>query len=179
MKKLAVLLCTALLAGTILVGCGDTSGTGNDKNSEQTPNNDKDNNKADGFVFKYKDVEITPHAKMEPIHSALGKEDNYFESDSCAFQGKDKVYTYGSVVIATYPDGDADYVYTIELKDDTVTTAKGIAIGSTKDDVIAKYGEAQEDTGVALLYEKGSSTLSFSYDADGNVTGIVYAAVVE
>lgn len=69
---------------------------------------------------------------MEPLVKKLGDADNYFESDSCAFQGKDKVYTYGSVKITTYPKDNKDYVYTIELLDDTVSTPEGISIGSDK-----------------------------------------------
>ena len=179
MRKLALLLATALLAGCLMVGCGnsgDTNNTGDGKDTQQGSTNE--GVKADGFAFKYNGTDIVPNAKMEPITTALGEPTKYFESDSCAFQGKDKVYTYGSVVINTYPDNEVDYVYTIELKDDTVQTPEGIYIGSSVDDVKAKYGEPANDTGVALVYEKGTSTLNFGY-ADGVVTSIVYYAVVE
>ncbi|MBQ8625768.1 MAG: hypothetical protein IJ419_06390 [Agathobacter sp.] len=178
MRKLALLLCTTLLATVLCVGCGNsgsTNNTGDGKDTQQGSTNDV---KADGFVFVYNGTDIVPNAKMEPIVTALGEPTKYFESDSCAFQGKDKVYTYGSVVICTYPENEVDYVYTIELKDDTVQTKEGIYIGSSVDDVKAKYGEPAKDTGSALVYEKGTSTLNFGY-ADGVVTSIVYYAVVE
>ncbi len=179
MRKIALLLCTALLAGSLCVGCGnsgDTTDTGAEKNTQQGSTNETV--KADGFVFKHNGTEIVPNAKMEPIATALGEPTKFFESDSCAFQGKDKVYTYGSVVINTYPKDNVDYVYTIELKDDTVETPEGIYIGASLDDVKAKYGEPANDTGSALVYEKGTSTLNFGY-TDGEVTSIVYFAVVE
>lgn len=179
MKKVALLLCAALLSSSLLVGCGDTGSTedtGNNKDTQQEANNDTVT--ADGYAFKYNGTEIIPNANMEPVVTALGEPTKYFESDSCAFQGKDKVYTYGSAVITTYPKDNVDYVYTIELKDDTVETPEGIYIGSSVDDVKAKYGEPAEDTGSALVYKKGSSNLNFSY-TDGEVISIVYFAVVE
>lgn len=180
MKKLAVLLCTALLASSLCVACGG-SGDSSNKNSEAQSEQQQggaQEEKVEGFAYVMNGTEIIPNAKMEPIVAALGEADSFFESDSCAFQGKDKVYTYGSVVINTYPENEVDYVYTIELKDDTVSTAEGIYVGSSVEDVKAKYGEPKEDTGVALVYEKGTSTLNFSYE-DGAVTSIVYRANVE
>ncbi len=177
MKKIVLLLCAALLVSSLCVGCGNDGNTENpgNNNSQQGSN---DPVKADGFVFVYKGTEIVPNAKMEPITTALGEPTKYFESDSCAFQGKDKVYTYGSVVINTYPENNVDYVYTIELKDDTVQTKEGIYIGATVEEVKAKYGEPTSDNGTALVYSKGTSTLNFGYE-DGTVTSIVYFAVVE
>lgn len=178
MKKIALLLGTVMLAGCLFTGCGNDGGTKDTQqnNSQQAGTNEAV--KADGFAFSYKGTDIVPNAKMEPIVTALGEATKFFESDSCAFQGKDKVYTYGSVVINTYPENNVDYVYTIQLKDDTVQTKEGIYIGASLEDVKAKYGEPAKDTGVALVYEKGTSTLNFGY-ADGVVTSITYFAVVE
>lgn len=178
MRKLALLLCTILLATVLCAGCGNSDSANNTGDGKDTQQDSANDVKADGFVFAYNGTDLVPNAKMEPIVTALGDPTKYFESDSCAFQGKDKVYTYGSVVICTYPENEADYVYTIELKDDTVQTKEGIYIGSSVDDVKAKYGEPANDTGSALVYEKGTSTLNFGY-ADGVVTSIVYYAVVE
>ncbi len=178
MRRIAFLLCAAVLTAALCVGCGNSGNTNETGEGKSTQQGSANNVKADGFVFTYNGTDIVPNAKMEPITTALGEPTKYFESESCAFQGKDKVYTYGSVVINTYPDSDVDYVYTIELKDDTVQTKEGIYIGSSVDDVKAKYGEPAEDTGTALVYEKGTSTLNFGY-ADKVVTSIVYNAVVE
>ncbi len=176
MKKIVVLLCAALMTGSLLVGCGN--GEPADTNKESQKNEGTAGVEANGFAFAYKGTDIIPNAKMDAIETALGEPTNYFESDSCAFQGKDKVYTYGSVVINTYPENGVDYVYTIQLKDDTVQTKEGIYIGATVEDVKAKYGNPAKDTGIALVYEKGTSTLNFSYE-NGVVTQIVYYAVVE
>ena len=82
------------------------------------------------------------------------------------------------MVVTTYPESEVDYVYSIELKDDTVETPEGIFIGSTKDDVISAYGEDAEDSGSALIYTKGESQLNFLLDGDV-VCNIVYLAITE
>lgn len=178
MRKLALLLCTTFLVGCLCVGCGGSGDNNNSSNTEKEQQGADNSIKADGFTFVYNGTDIIPNAKMEPIANALGEPTSYFESASCAFQGMDKVYTYGSVVINTYPESDVDYVYTIELKDDTVQTKEGIYVGASVEDVKAKYGAPAKDTGVALVYEKGTSTLNFGYE-DGVVKSIVYYAVVE
>ena len=55
-------------------------------------------------------------------------------------------------MITTYPEDGKDYVYSIELKDDTVTTKEGAYIGMAKADVVSAYGTATNETEVALVY---------------------------
>ena len=131
-----------------------------------------------GYVMTVKGTEVAVNALMAPIVEALGEPDKYFESESCAFQGLDKVYTYGSVVITTYPEDGTDYVYSIELKDDTVTTKEGSYIGASKEDITKTYGTATKETDVALVYEKGSCQLAFIFDGD-SVKNITYTAITE
>ena len=174
MKKLSLLLAVTMLAATLLVGCG-----GDDSSSDSSANSSTSQDKAyDGFSFELKGEKVELNAEMAPLVDALGDADNYFESESCAFQGLDKVYTYGSVVITTYPENEVDYVYSIELKDDTVETAEGVYIGASKDDVITAYGDGAEDTGSALIYTKGESQLNFMLNGDV-VSSIVYLAITE
>ena len=180
MKKAKVLLITMLAVGTLLTGCGGgdaNSGANSSKTSQASDDTVK--KPSNGYKFDLKGTTVAMNAEMAPIVEALGEADNYFESESCAFQGMDKVYTYGSVVITTYPENKIDYVYTIELKDDTVTTQEGLYIGATKDDVIAKYGEATTSTDNALVYEKDDSKLSFIMDDGTTVSSITYTAITE
>lgn len=149
--------------------------------SKESDNDKKDvgsETKQDVFTYDLKGVTVAMNENMEPLVKKLGDADNYFESDSCAFQGKDKVYTYGSVKITTYPKDNKDYVYTIELLDDTVSTLEGISIGSDKKAVEEKYGDASDSTETSYIYKKGDSQLSFIFDGD-NVSSIVYNAITE
>lgn len=176
MKKISVLLVAALLVACMMVGCGN-SGSGENNNNSQSSNNNN-SGAYEGFVFKLKDTDIQLNAKMADLTGKLGKEDAYFESNSCAFQGLDKVYTYGSVVISTYPLENVDYVYTIELKDDTVETPEGIYIGSSKADVEKAYGTPGSTTDTAYIYTKGESQLNIIFEDDA-VSSIVYTAITE
>ena len=172
MKKLTMLLMALVLTMSLLVGCGG---------SDDGANGDDSSNKGQaytGYTFELNGTEIQLNAKMEPIADALGEPDSYFESESCAFQGLDKVYTYGSVVITTYPEDGVDYVYTIELKDDTVETVEGLYIGASKDEVIKTYGDEAEELEAGIFCTKGESDLVFLMDGDV-VTNIVYKAITE
>ncbi len=181
MKKISVLLVTVLLTGCMLVACGNSDNNATNQGASNNQENNQATNKEEaytGFTFKLKGADIQLHAKMASIVDALGEEDNYFESESCAFQGLDKVYTYGSVVISTYPVDKVDYVYSIELKDDTVETPEGIYIGSSKDDVTAAYGTPSSETESAYIYKKGESQLNIMFEGD-SVASIVYMAITE
>ena len=107
--------------------------------------------------------------------SALdGKLLAFAQSPSCAFSGLDKVYTYANFEIQTYPMGDKDYVYMIQLLNDLVQTPEGIRVGSTKEDVISVYGEASEENANALTYRGDGMRLEILLKADGTVNKIRY-----
>ncbi|MCR4688836.1 MAG: hypothetical protein K5745_04700 [Saccharofermentans sp.] len=135
------------------------------------------------YVFTYEGVNIVVSTSMNDILSSLNSvagEPQYFESASCAGQGMSKTYTYngGSFTISTNPVGSDDVIASISLFDDSVTTAEGIYIGSTVDDVTAAYGDATSSTDTTFTYEKGSSVLVFIADANGVITNIIYNAKV-
>lgn len=176
MKKLAIVFAAML----VLVGCGgseaettkaaETTGAVSAETTAAQPQ------AADAFVFEANGVNVVMNAEAAPIVEALGEPRNYFESESCAFKGLDKEYTYGGFVLKTYPMDDVDYVSSVTLMDDTVETPEGICIGSSLDDVKAAYGEGGSDT--TCQYEKGDSKLLIILDG-GVVTSIQYLAVTE
>ena len=47
-------------------------------------------------------------ADASKVVDELGEADDYFESESCAFEGLDKVYTYPGFKLNTYPVDDKD-----------------------------------------------------------------------
>lgn len=128
-----------------------------------------------GYTYDLNGVSLSINAEMAPLVEQLGEPDFYFESESCAFQGLDKVYTYGSVEITTYPEDDVDYILTIALLDDTVTTPEGIYIGSTQEQVIETYGEAATTTDTSLIYTDDNGTILTFIISDGIVSYISYS----
>ncbi len=174
MKKLMKIasLLLALCLALALTACGGT------EDSDKTnPPSGSGTAQAAGYTFRFKGVEIAVDADLAPIVAALGDPTDYFDSDSCAFQGKDKVWTYGGVILRSYPEGDKDLVLSVELMDDSVSTPEGIYVGSSRDDVTAKYGAPTSEAGTSVSYVKGKCTLMFSL-ADGKVSSIAYRSQV-
>lgn len=171
MKKIFTIMLCAVISMAVITGCGS------DKKADTDTKNDG-TSETSVYTYEINGVSVAMNENMEPLVEKLGEADNYFESESCAFQGMDKVYTYGSVKITTYPKDDKDYVYTIELLDDTVSTPEGISIGSSKSDVEEKYGKASDETDTSYIYKKGDSQLSFIFDGD-DVSSIVYNAITD
>lgn len=105
-----------------------------------------------GYVFVYEGLEIQTGQLMSEYLDVLGEPISYFEAASCAFDGLDKVYSYNSFEITTYPVDDKDYVGSIRFLDDMVETKEGVALFGTKADMIAAYGENFADENGVLTY---------------------------
>ncbi len=185
MKKLITML---LAAGMILAmsGCGnDEKVIGGDVSNapgspEQTAGgsgNTTGQVSGKGYVFLYNGVTVSVDGDMAPVLEGLGEPVNYFEAASCAFEGLDKTYTYGSFEIVTYPQGEKDCVSTIILKDDTVSTAENISIGSSRESVTNAYGTDYTEQGSMLVYHKEGMRLCILVEND-TVTSIQYNSTV-
>ena len=132
----------------------------------------------DAYVFLTgKGSAVSVNQDMAEVLAAEGEPLSYFEAESCAFNGLDKTYTYAGFVISTRPEGEKDFVNSILLTDDSVMTPEGVYIGSSRDAVIAAYGEGGE-VGALLSYTKGDCVLNFIFDGD-TVISIEYLPVVE
>lgn len=171
MKRKIVLLATAVVTGLALTACGGSdSGTG----SSGTASSDG----GDGFTFTSGSTVIEMNADASAVVDELGDADDYFESESCAFEGLDKVYTYPGFQLNTYPVDDKDYVLSVVFMDDTVSTDEGISIGSTKDDVTEAYGDPSSESSTQMVYEKGDTELTIGLDGD-SVSTLEISAVTE
>ena len=131
-----------------------------------------------GFTFTYKGTEIALHAPAAPILEALGEPMKYTESASCAFEGLDKNYYFGSFYLDTYPKGEEDFVYGWWFADDSVKTDEGIYIGAAQGDVEAAYGADSYNGTNAYVVRREQGTLTIILE-DGVVTSIQYAIVLE
>ncbi len=134
----------------------------------------------DAASWKYtvQGVDVMMHADAAPILAALGEPISYTEEASCAFTGLDKTYYYGGFYLQTYPIGDADYVYSLWLVDDSSTTPEGVYIGATQAEVEAAYGTEAFNGSNAFILTGTTSTLTIILDG-GVVSSIQYDAIVE
>ena len=184
MKIVSVAL-TAAIGLSIIARCNDTS-SNNTGLSLQTsgassmPVQTTAAEGVEGYIFNYRGTEIRVNTDMNKILSSLGDDYSYFEAASCAGLGLSKTFTYGggSVVISTNPNGAIDVIAGIALYDDTVQTPEGIYIGCTKDQVVAAYGNAAEETDTTSTYELNDTMLVFVFNGDGKVTNILYNGIV-
>lgn len=137
-----------------------------------------DNSNDPGFIFTYNGVEIAMHADAADILTQLGEPKSYTEEASCAFDGLDKTYYFGSFYLQTYPKGDNDFVYCVWLVDDSVETAEGIYIGATQAEVANAYGAECFNGSNAFILSSGMTTLTIIL-TDGTVSSIQYDAAIE
>lgn len=131
----------------------------------------------DAFTFTYGGTKIAMNAEAGPIVEALGEAKKYTEEESCAFEGLDKTYYYGSFYLQTYPEGDKDYVYCLWLVDDSVETEEGIYIGASQADVEKAYGAENFNGKNAFVITSGDCTLTVILE-NGVVNSIQYNAVI-
>lgn len=199
LKKVTTLIAVTLVVGVLvaLSGCSSESTTdsttvANGANNAATNSADDVSNNdsaagneaasnAGSFVAGSK-MHISASGKdiyvNEPTADfidALGDTDSYFESESCAFQGLDKVYTYKNFVIRTYPIDEVDYVSSIEFRNDSITTSTGCYIGMDMDTVKTNNSEyeLESESEVSLVYVDGDTKLSYIF-TDGEVSSITY-----
>ena len=129
------------------------------------------------YSFKTEKAVISIGDEAAPILKALGDPKKTFEQDSCAYQGKDKVYSYEGFDICTWMVDGKECVNAIYLMDGTVTTPEGVKIGSTKQDVINAYGKDYTESYGVCRYTIGNTELSF-YMTNQVVDSIEYLLAV-
>lgn len=130
------------------------------------------------YVFTYGEVRLPMNEEFSALREALGEPTTYFEAQSCAFDGLDKTFTYPGIELVTYPVEGVDYISDIYFLDESVSTAEGLHIGSTLEEVEAAYGtdHTADDFGFYYTYTDGDTQLKFGVE-DGVVTEIEYLAL--
>jgi hypothetical protein len=183
-KKLSLILTVVVVL--LFTGCSNKAGNtpktpeenngisvGTNKPNE--PAGDKDE-KPKGFVFQTRGIDIAMHAEVAPILDKLGQYREFFEAESCAFQGMERVYTYNGFELHTYEMNGVDYVAAVMFLDDSVTTKEGITIDSTFDDVVAAFGDKYTQRLTLYTYELDKTKISFIIE-DDRVASVEYMAV--
>lgn len=177
-RQSALFCALALLLALSLTACGgndaggQTSQGGSGGNDPQIPAPAANSE----YVFIYHGCPLPMNAEFAPLLDYIGEPDSYFEAASCAFDGLDKTYTYSDMELITYPDEDKDYISSIRILSDAVSTPEGITIGSAPEEVEAAYGSEYEDFGTQFTYENGDARLSVLFE-DGKAVSVEYTAI--
>lgn len=188
MKKLAVtlvgiLMCVSLCAcgnsNDSKVISGDVNNTTTNAQNEGGSNENANSteNAVKGYVFGFNGTDIVIDANADSIIASLGEPKSYYEAPSCAFNGLDKIYTYSSFEVDTYPTDDKDFISGVILKDDTVSTKEGVCIGQSNQNMIDTYGDNYTNEDGMCVYRKDNMKLCFILDGD-QIISIKYLSTV-
>ena len=126
--------------------------------------------------LEYEGKDMTPGATFS--RDIFGQEQSYTEVPSCAGQGTDKVYNYGSYEITAYQEENEEKIYSVYFIDDQITTTEGVKISDDSSVMFEKYGDNYEQTGNQYTYKTGNVELSFIVENDF-ITSITYTLVIE
>ncbi len=148
---------------------------------EKTPDKNDTNvntNNAPAHSFTVAGNKIEMGADATSVLPALGEPKSKTEEASCAFEGLDKTYFYGSYYVTTYPNGDKENFFSAWFVDDSVSTEEGIYIGASKQEVENAYGADTFNGSNAYVITKGQSKLTIILKDDA-VSSITYDYIVD
>ena len=82
MKRKMIAMTTAMVMGAVLTACGGSGESGSGASAGGS-----------GYTFTSGSAKIEMNADASAVVEELGEANDYFESESCAFEGLDKVYS--------------------------------------------------------------------------------------
>ena len=133
---------------------------------------------ADGYVFKAGNAEIAMDLEAAPVLAVLGAGTKpVYEVDSCAYQGKDRLYTYDGFEVSTNVRDGKERIASLLVTGKGLPTPEGLSIGSPESEITKLYGSVQPDFGI-YRYRKGNTELSI-YTTAGVVDEIEYIVVLK
>ena len=127
------------------------------------------------YSFKSGEVGFSVHHDADAVIEKLGDPIDLVETPSCGGgEEPDREYTYAGFKFNTVNENGLNKIVKIVLTDDSVSTHEGISIGSSRDEVIAAYGESfTENASGTLTYTDGTTKLMIGIK-DGAVSAIHY-----
>lgn len=173
MKRLFALL-LAIISIFALCACG-----GGEEPPVPTETTQQEEYLADYGELYYESngVKFGVFDELDPVTEALGEPVNgTFESDSCAYQGKDYFYYYdGFELMANELDGVLK-ITGITLADDTVQNPQGVKVGMKLEDALALMGDGYTQNGDVYKFVTGTTQLRLRVGEDGTLAAVEYSA---
>lgn len=173
MKKTTALV-LAILMIFALCACGNDTPA-----PDKTDDNDVASSSPDYGELYYVsgDVKFGIMDAAEPVLEALGEPQGTFESDSCAYQGKDMFYYYDGFEIMVNDVDGTERITGITLADDTVSNPQGVKIGMDMTEALALMSETNlqaAQSGDVYKFVCGSTMLRLKAGEDGAVSAAEY-----
>ena len=177
MKKVLIVIIAIIVIVAICVGVYFlTNGSKETNSPAENGVNTAEDSSENTIKLEYEGKDMTPGAVFS--RDIFGEEVTYSEVPSCAGQGTDKVYNYGSYEITAYQDGDQEKIYSVYFIDDQITTTEGVKKSDDSSVMFEKYGDNYEQTGNQYTYTSGNVELSFIVENDF-IRSITYTLVIE
>lgn len=164
--RILALVMLVALTFTVFVAC-------NGKNNETEKNENKGGVE---YYINYNNTKIELDKNAAPVLSALGAAKSTASLGDCGGFGTQTRYTYDDIVLYTVKNDDGEKIDQITFSNDSVETVKGICVGDSADDVIAKYGTPTDKSSTKIEYEKDSLLLKFGIE-DGMVKSINFIRI--
>ena len=109
---------------------------------------------------------------MADVKKAIGEELSCETAPSCMYEGEDKTFLYDGFQILTYPNGEEDFVASIDILSDKVEIASGVKVGDTVETAKEKMQEGElSETEFFLTYNYDDHGLTF-HITNGVITEI-------
>ncbi len=125
----------------------------------------------DDLVFEYNGQIINLDEHINDVKAKIGEPLETNSAPSCYYDGNDKEFIYDGFTIYTYPDGENDYVVSIEFSTDAVSTVKGARVGMAVEEALAIYGEGYSINGSNYQYQIDDRYMYF-YVENGFIVNI-------
>lgn len=126
-------------AGTTGVTAGATPTAAVTSPAEPLPFNDAD------LVITFRGQSYALLEDAAGLLQVLGEDFQYTEAESCVYEGMDKTFDYGTICVYTIPSATTDLIDGIDVYDVSVTTARNISVGASREEVLLAYGPQAGD----------------------------------
>ena len=174
MKKITALVLAMLMTLALCACGGETPGTETGGETGCTPDYGE-------LYFASGEVKFGIMDPAQEVLDALGEPQGTFESDSCAYQGKDMFYYYdGFEVMVNDVDGTLR-ITGITLADDTVSNPQGVKIGMDMDEALSLMGAPDYPESITVTHNggvyklvSGSTMLRLKAGDDGTLAAAEY-----
>lgn len=128
------------------------------------------------YTFDAEGVELIPGDPFDP--AILPEADSVYEVPSCAIEGTDNLYNYGTFELTAFDDGTQELIYSILLTDPNITTTEGLALGDDVQKMVDIYGQGYAQQGNAYVYT-GDAEQLYIIVQNEKVASIEYRMITE